>query len=421
MAINPGFETEMADFVVEEPEFGFSRKDDWGVEFGGSISAGVTLHDGKLFFGCADYHLYCVDARTGKEVWRFRAGDVNDTSYPVVDDGMVYSGFFDGYLYAVNERDGKLIWKFKTGKRVTGTPTVCGDLVIFGSWDEFIYALDKKSGKELWRFKTGDRVGCTPTFDGRNVYIGSFDGYVYALEAKTGKEVWRFRTGGSMFNYHQQPIREGIMYFTNWDGYLYALDTRTGRDIWKFKMGKGTGVTPLVHEERIYFGSWDRNFYCISLEGKELWRFRAKDILEDFKPLIHDGIVYFGSIDRNFYALDAETGKEVWSFRTGGTIWSTAVYYEGKVIFGGWDCYLYALDSGTGEERWRFVTSTKNQALHILRVNYSFTGKIESVITEDFEEIKMTEINVKGDDDVYSSKNQYVTETTYSGSKRYGD
>ena len=111
----------------------------------------------------------------------------------------------------------------------------------------------------------------------------------------------------------------------------------------------------------------------------------------------------------------------MWSFQTSGTIWSTAVFFEGNVIFGGWDCYLYALDWKTGKERWRFVTSTNNPALHILRVNYSFTGKIESIITEDFEEIRMTEINIDKEDNIYSSKNQYVTETTYSSSKKYGD
>ncbi|MBN2102051.1 MAG: PQQ-binding-like beta-propeller repeat protein [Candidatus Aenigmarchaeota archaeon] len=421
MSIETGFETEIINLEIDMPkDFGFNRKADWAVEFGGSISAGITLHEGKLFFGCADYHLYCFDAKTGKELWRFKANDVNDTSYPIVADGIVYSGFFDGYLYAVNEKDGKLIWKFKTGDRVTGTPTICNNFVVFGSWDEFVYALDKKTGEEIWRFKTGDRVGCTPTFDGEKIYIGSFDGCIYCLDLK-GREIWRFKTGGSMFNYHQQPIKDGIMYFTNWDGHLYALNTKTGQEEWRFKMGKGSGVTPLVYENRIYFGSWDKNFYCIDLNGKEIWRFRAKDILEDFKALIHDGKVYFGSIDKNFYAFDIRTGELIWSFQTNDTIWSTAVYFEGLIIFGGWDCFLYALDYKTGAEVWRSVTSTKNAAKHVLEVKYSYGGKIRIAKQEEGDEGKEdSEINIGLSNDVYNFKSEYATDSTYSGSKRYG-
>ena len=274
MLIETGFETELADLVAEKPkEFGFKKKSDWIVGFGGSISAGVTLKDGKVYFGCADHHLYCVDAKSGKEVWRFRANDVNDTSRPFIHEGIVYAGFFDGYMYALGERGGQMIWKFKTGDRITGTANGLGGLLVFGSWDGYIYGVNRKNGKEIWNFNTGERVAGSATVDGKRIYIGSRNGNLYCLDSE-GKEVWRFKTGGSIFNYHPSPIKDGIMYFGCWDGHVYAVDISNGKEKWRFNMGS-TEATPLLYENRLYIGSWDNNFYCIDLNGKEIWRFRA--------------------------------------------------------------------------------------------------------------------------------------------------
>ena len=70
-----------------------------------------------------------------------------------------------------------------------------------------------------------------------------------------------------------------------------------------------------------------------------------------------DGVAYFGCCDRNFYALDAETGAELWRFRTGGVILSSPAVDEGVVYFGSYDGNLYAVASATGKLLWRFGTS----------------------------------------------------------------
>ena len=51
-----------------------------------------------------------MDARTGKELWRFDAGVVE--SSPLLVDGRLYFGSWDRHLYALDvPRDGKLRWR----------------------------------------------------------------------------------------------------------------------------------------------------------------------------------------------------------------------------------------------------------------------------------------------------------------------
>ena len=37
-------------------------------------------------------------------------------------------------------------------------------------------------------------------------------------------------------------------------------------------------------------------------------------------PAVSDGVVYVGSDDKNLYAVDANTGQEIWAFKTGGPL-----------------------------------------------------------------------------------------------------
>jgi outer membrane protein assembly factor BamB len=54
-----------------------------------------------LYFGSGDYYLYALDVKTGKELWKFKAG--NMACYPTVWQGMVFFGDATGNtLYALH-------------------------------------------------------------------------------------------------------------------------------------------------------------------------------------------------------------------------------------------------------------------------------------------------------------------------------
>jgi len=65
--------------------------------------------------------------------------------------------------------------------------------------------------------------------------------------------------------------------------------------------------------------------------------------------------LFAASIDEHtVYALDAETGKKLWSFITGGRVDSPPTYHEGSVLFGSADGCVYCLRASDGELTWRF-------------------------------------------------------------------
>jgi outer membrane protein assembly factor BamB len=63
-------------------------------------------------------------------------------------------------------------------------------------------------------------------------------------------------------------------------------------------------------------------------------------------PSVLDGTVYFGSWDNNVYALDANSGVKLWSYTTGGSVFSSpAIAKGGQVYIGSDDGHLYCINS----------------------------------------------------------------------------
>ncbi len=57
------------------------------------------------------------------------------------------------------------------------------------------------------------------------------------------------------------------------------------------------------------------------------------------------------------YALDIHDGRRVWSFKTGGKVYSTPAYAKGVVVVGSSDHGIYGLDAKTGMLLWKVKTS----------------------------------------------------------------
>jgi len=331
-----------------------------GDEDTGGITSSPFRYKDTLIFGCMDKHIYSLNIETGKIIWKFRMNKGLTDARAVENEGIIYLGSFDTNIYAIDAGTGKEIWRFRAGGRIYGSCAIDKGRVYFGSEDSFVYALDAKTGKEIWRFRTGAEVGSAPKIHKNVVYIGSYDDNLYAIDASTGREVWRFKAGGNICNPLPFFIEDGIIYISSIDGNIYALDTERKREVWRFKTGGWMLASPKPVGDYIYFISSDGNMYCLSKEGRLVWRFMTETYLDGSpEVLVHDGILYYGSSNHNLYALDARTGGEKWRFRTDGIIISCPLVHEGKLYFGSCDCHLYCL-SLEGKEMWRFQTSSKN-------------------------------------------------------------
>jgi outer membrane protein assembly factor BamB len=87
-------------------------------------------------------------------------------------------------------------------------------------------------------------------------------------------------------------------------------------------------------------------------EGFEL---RHRVIFDDaFQVAAVGDLVYFGSsADNKVYALDAATGRQRWSFFTGGPVRLAPTISDNRVLVGSDDGFVYCLKAGDGKLLWK--------------------------------------------------------------------
>ncbi|GAI54265.1 unnamed protein product, partial [marine sediment metagenome] len=124
----------------------------------------------------------------------------------------------------------------------------------------------------------------------------------------------------------------------------------------------------------LYFASSaDNKIYCLDAEtGKERWTFYS-EAPNRLVPFLYKGKVYFGSDDGNFYCLNALEGELIWKYKA--TISSRKIIGNGRIIsvcpvrtgcivrndtvffaaglFPRQEVYIIALDANDGTEIWK--------------------------------------------------------------------
>jgi quinohemoprotein ethanol dehydrogenase len=151
----------------------------WSYEMGagGGNQEGTPLMWNNTLYGITTWSVvFALDARTGKELWRWDP-EVNQTTLrPVICCGIVnrgialYNGMIiapsiDGRLFALNALTGKPVWETRVvypqdQYTLTMSPRVAGGKVIIGASGgdkptrgQFV-AVDAQTGRLAWRFYT---------------------------------------------------------------------------------------------------------------------------------------------------------------------------------------------------------------------------------------------------------------------------
>lgn len=128
--------------------------------------------DGTMYITTPHNHVFAVDARTGRQVWKYehKPGTRIFCCGPnnrgvAIAYGMVYMATLDARLLALDQKTGKVVWDVETGDATAGygntmAPLVYKNMVIVGTSGAeygirgFVKAFDAKDGKLIWTWYT---------------------------------------------------------------------------------------------------------------------------------------------------------------------------------------------------------------------------------------------------------------------------
>ncbi|MBI3831141.1 MAG: PQQ-like beta-propeller repeat protein [Planctomycetes bacterium] len=254
--------------------------------------------------------VYCLDAATGKELWK--------KSFPV-DKPTLVSPLIGGHPVQWWIFGGP--WGGNLG--ASGTPTAWGGKVyVVGSAG--LYSLSAKDGTLLWQVKSGPEHGFPLVADGIVYHLG------VAYDAETGKVRWKNPLWALTDGKHSR---------NEWVARYF------GSGLW-MSGGKKYIVTTDGHEEN------DVSCVCLELEtGKVMWTFKGPQSSGFYsirgELLLADGPANV-PVALAFKATPAGVEKEpFWK----GRFSSPAISYQDHV-YGG-NGVLYCASLKTGETTWK--------------------------------------------------------------------
>ncbi|HKB06119.1 MAG TPA: PQQ-binding-like beta-propeller repeat protein, partial [Gemmataceae bacterium] len=251
--------------------------------------------------------ILCLDAKTGKELWKHEYDCPYQVSYaagprctPTVQDGKVYALGAMGNLYALDAESGKVLWSkdFKTdyGAKTpiwgfTGHPLVYQNLVVcLVGGDSLLAAFDKDTGKEVWKALTTPGAGnagyCPPTL----------------IEA-----------GGTRQLVIWHPKK------------LVSVNPEDGQRYWDVDLVPYAGMSipaPRQHGDYLYCGGVGFAGVVLKLDKEkpavtELWRGqqgKAEGLYPvNSTPIIDAGILYGVDTPGCLRAVELTTGKRLWA------------------------------------------------------------------------------------------------------------
>jgi outer membrane protein assembly factor BamB len=265
----------------------------WATEVGTGCSSPLVVGS-RVFVTAEPDLLLCLDAATGKELWR-KAHKVSDVAPALPADAPIRTSKY-GDVTPTPVSDGKWVWVF------IGTGIVaCYDLEGKPRWAGYF---DLRQATPYGRTASPVLVG-----DRLLVHFGP----LVCLEAATGKLLWQNETAKATYG-TPAPTRIGdVDVVITPKGHLVRV---ADGKILAADLGHCMYTSPVVQGRVVYF--MDTGITAVQLpeqpgdqvEAKELW---YEDLTGDFyaSPLVHGGRIYAIDQAANYRVIDARTGKTI--------------------------------------------------------------------------------------------------------------
>ncbi|MDH5783318.1 MAG: PQQ-binding-like beta-propeller repeat protein [Candidatus Bathyarchaeota archaeon] len=266
---------------------------------------GITPTDGRIYVnvyveGENHGYLLCLNETTGALLWNFPLIDEHSRSSPAVEENRVFiighgeewinETFSIGHshLYCVNATTGKLIWKLNLN---LGPPIVEWPLSIaygkaFAPFsDTKIACVNVADGEIIWEYEIPDytsSVSCFAVAYG-DVFVGSYR-RLDVVNGTNGELIWGVNgtKAGIEFGWTVPLIAESRLYLsTSYPQGVWCFNATTGERLWNYLTATriiGTAGSGSIWDGKLFIPLFDGDYsylFCFedSGEGVAVWPF----------------------------------------------------------------------------------------------------------------------------------------------------
>jgi len=243
----------------------------------------------------------------------------------------------------------KPLWKVDFEKCIDSSPLLVArnglKLVVVGSHSGLVKCLRTQTGDQQWSVRLPDRVEGSPATDFVSIYVGCYDFNLYSIGLEDARINWIFKTQGIV---KCTPlVVEDSLFFGSYDKFFYKLD-KEGTCQWKIKISEGSIYSsPILVPGGVVAATLDGILALLHPDtGDTLWKTRIGHPIFA-SPLWHPDSrqIFVACVDHKIYSISLD-GEVFWNIKTEAPIFSSPVLYNNNMLFGCHDGFVYCLDPG---------------------------------------------------------------------------
>lgn len=285
-------------------------QEQWKVTVGVGHSSPLLVGDKIFIFARQDEAevLRCLDATTGKEVWKSALPvtyEMNPAatghgkgpkSTPVFSNNRIYTFGINGTLSCHDAQTGKVLWRKEFARQYPATSPLYG-------------------------------TAMSPVIENNLLiaHVGGHDkGALTAFDAATGAVKWTYDADGPAYSSPIVVTLAGVrqvVTFTQKE--LVGVDAGSGKLLWKLAAKSAydtNSVTPVAYKDMLIFAREDQGVTAIrlvkqgaALAAQEVWSNKENEMYMN-SPVLQGNLLFGLSVRKKgqFFCLDAETGKTLW-------------------------------------------------------------------------------------------------------------
>lgn len=277
----------------------------WSVPLGSPTEAPPFVAGDRVYIGTDAGRFLAFAAADGKPLWSFAAEDRIKGSANAVQAGdtpAIVFGSYDMFLYCLDAATGKLLWKLETDNYINGTPAVTADHIAFGACDGQFRQVDAKTGQIIRATDAESYIPGTAALADGSAFFGQTQGEIRRLDLAKGSIVWtNTETRDGVFS--PPAVGRALVLCGARDGKLHALDHATGKAAWAFRAGREIDGGAVICGDRVAVGSAAGRLHLLDLAtGHERWSYDLGSPVST-SPAISDGWLLVGTDSGVLYAF----------------------------------------------------------------------------------------------------------------------
>jgi outer membrane protein assembly factor BamB len=222
-----------------------------------------------ILFGTSSGKIFCYDLETLQEYWVNSNATGMIRSKPVAINNKIFFTADDGFLYCIDARNGLLIWRWKekAGTNFSNSSIATdGKRVFVAAEDGTMYSIDNLLGKLIWKY---DKVNLQNIFtldkDKKTLFCKGKSGRIYLINSETGKIEREVKFDGQFSNSSTDIVAvNGNFIFTN-NGSMYKSINNTKYELIYYNDYSPFSLLYRIDKERFIASRYDGSVIIFSL------------------------------------------------------------------------------------------------------------------------------------------------------------